>query len=232
MTLPNLDKIEIVEPPIQELTTKPSVWKRAALLGCGGLLLVLIILFVSIKIALGPGPETLRAVPASFPSNIPIYDKENIETITYIPGRYKNRAVEIAALFPKIILAPLFISLDDNAVVNTTTVKTNSGFSAKKLWRVIATPVSNAHDTVQIEWHRSSAGPKFVYSYYQSELKKKKFTIESETHSPGFRQFSFKNATVSGFFAVRGESEETGADYMVLTVNIAPSANLSSPALK
>lgn len=229
MPHPNLDKIEIVEPPIEELTKQPSVWKRAAALGCGGLILVLILLFVGLKISLGPGPSTLRTVPSNFPSNIPIYDKENIDRITFIFGRYKDRAVEIAALFPKIILAPLFISLD-NTGAGATNTPSGSKFSLVKFWQVITTPVGDAHDTVQIEWRNVDAGPQYIYSYFKNELLKNKYTIDSETKSPGFNQFTFSTQNnVSGLLLVQADdTKNSGTDYVALTVNLPAGLPVSS----
>lgn len=225
MTKLSPDTVEIVEPPIEELTKRPSVWKRACALGCGGVLIVLIAFFVIVKLAIGPGPSTLRTVPDNFPASIPLYDKDNIDLITFIPGRYKSRAFEIAAIFPKIILAPLFLSLQSNGSNSVSTAANSDGRSVlNRFWQVITTPVSDAHDTVQIEWRNIDADPQFVYNYYRNELKKKNYNIDSETIENHFRQFTFSNDSgVIGSLMVNDNTEiKPGTDYALLIVSLPP----------
>lgn len=231
MHRPNIEKIEIVEPPLQELSKRPSVWKRSCLFGCAGILILGVGFVVAIKLALGPGPKTLRAAPKNFPTAIPLYDRENIERITYIPGRYKNRAVELAAVVPKILLAPMFITMSQTGETPTNTIANEPG-TAAKIWRLLRTPVSDAHDTVQIEWHAMDAEPSFIYRYYRTELRKQKFSIDSELTGVDFQQMTFSNsAGVTGFLSVHGNEEERpGTDYAILTVNLTGAASRTSTA--
>ena len=85
----NLDDIEIVEPPLGELT-KTHSHKRACFTGCGCIVFLIITIIIGLKIYIGPGPQTLQKVPTNFPTDIPIYDRNNIEEITFISGQYKN----------------------------------------------------------------------------------------------------------------------------------------------
>ncbi|MBP6859871.1 MAG: hypothetical protein KBC69_04645 [Candidatus Magasanikbacteria bacterium] len=215
----NLDSVEIVEPPIGELTKKYSAFsaiKRACFTGCGCLVFIIIGIIIFIRLALGSGPETLASVPDNFPEEIPVYDKDSIEQITFISGKYKNRGIEIAAFFPKIILSPLLLTLDKSPQNKEENNKLNTVASA---WKMISAPVSDHRDTVQIEWKKLNADPFFIIGYYKTELKNKGFTIDVESEGENVRQFSFSKDTITGSMYVQGPSGQ-GAEYAVLTVNL------------
>jgi len=217
----NINNVEIVEPPIGELTKKYSAFstiKRACLTGCGCLVLLLIGITIFLRVALGSGPQTLKQIPDNFPIDMPIYDKENIEQITFVSGKYKNRGIEIAAFFPKIILSPLFLTLNKN---EQNTDDTSKLASVKNLWKIISAPVSDHRDTLQIEWRNLSAMPSFITNYYKTELKKNDYTIDVESEGKDVRQFSFSKDDVTGSIYVKGDEEvKPGTDYVVLTVNL------------
>lgn len=217
----NLNNVEIVEPPIRELTKRYSAFssiKRACLTGCGCLVVVIIGIAVFLRLALGSGPQTLKKVPNNFPTDIPVYDENNIEQITFVSGKYKNRGIEIAAFFPKIILSPLFLTLNKNEQNPSDTGKLSS---VKNLWKIISEPVSDHRDTVQIEWKKLDAEPTFIINYYKTELKKKDYKIDVESEGKGVRQFSFSKESITGSIYVEGEEElKPGTDYVVLTVNL------------
>ena len=217
----HINNVEIVEPPIGELTKKYSAFsavKRACLTGCGCLIIVIIGIIIFLRVALGNGPEILKRVPDNFPADIPVYDQDNIETITFVSGKYKNRGIEIAAFFPKIILSPLFLTLDKN---DQNTESTGRLSSVANLWKIISAPVSDHRDTVQIEWKNMDADPAFVINYYKTELRKKDYKIEVESEGKGVRQFSFSKDSITGSMYAQSEEEvRPGTDYAVLTVNL------------
>lgn len=213
--------VEIVEPPIGELTKKQSSFKRTCFTGCIFIVIFIVFLIVGIRFLIGDGPETVKTVPAEFPTAIPVYDKDAIERITYVPGKYKYRSTEIAAFFPKIILSPLLLRVQDYDLATSTAVGRGE-LSLNTLWRIISTPVSELKNTIQIEWRNIEAEPSFVFSYYRKELSKKGFVIENEVRQRTRQHFSFyNNIGISGFLVVEGDEEaKPGTDYAVLTVNI------------
>lgn len=220
MSKVDLDKVQIVEPPIGELSKKPSRIKYGCL-GCvGGIILLIVGTYVAVRLAVGPGPETLSAVPASFPTDIPVYAKDNIESITFIPGRYKHRGAEIASILPKVFLAPLF--LPSGTSTNQTGDERSTWAGIKKIWQYVFAPVGDNRDTVQIEWRNLDAEPTFVFNYYKTELTKKDYNIDEETKSNTTKQFTFSNNQgVSGSLSAQGDEENRpGTDYAVLTVNL------------
>lgn len=208
-----LDNIEIIEPPLNELTKKHS-YKRTCITGCGCLVIIIILAIIGLRLYIGPGPTTIKTLPSNFPSDIPIYDRDAIEEITFISGKYKNRGIEIAAFFPKVILSPLLIKMNQN---NTTTDN-----SWKGIWQIITTPVGDHRDTIQINWQNLDAEPNFIISYYQKELTKKNFKIEIESEGKNIRQFSFSREDgISGSLYVQGnENTKIGTSFSILTINL------------
>ncbi|MDO8499458.1 MAG: hypothetical protein Q7S66_02250 [bacterium] len=214
-----LDRVEIVEPPLEELTRKKSGFKHACAYGCLFLLLLIVGFTLFVRLFAGEGPQTLKKLPANFPKNIPIYDQENLENISFISGKYKSRSIEIAAVVPKIILSPLLLTLDKTNQTSTS----SRGFTLQNLWKLVTTPITNSHDTIQIEWTNLDAEPSFIISYYKTELIKRGFTIDVESTAKGIKQFSFSHGDLSGSLYVKGDEEERpGTDYTELTVNFTP----------
>lgn len=214
----NLDDIEIVEPPLEELT-KTHSHKRACATGCGCIVFLIIALVIGLKIYIGPGPQALPTVPKNFPADIPIYDRDNIEEITFISGRYKNRGIEVATFFPKIILSPLLLKFNDQ---NEPKNSDNKPTTLKTLWQIITTPVGDHRDTIQIEWVDLNTDYDFVNSYYKKEMVKNGFKIEQESEGEKVMQFSFVRAQdgLSGSFYSTGREDGRGTSYAILTVNL------------
>jgi hypothetical protein len=222
-----IDDVQVVEPPIGELTKKPHSFKRTCFTGCGCIVIFLIVLVGVLRLAIGPGPKTIKTVPASFPVDIPIYDKESITKIKFINGKHKSRRLEIAALFPKVLLSPLFDSDLSNTEPNLIQNEPESALgrqanSAKRLWQVITTPVSDNRDTIQIEWAGIGAEPSFVGNYYRNELRQKKYTVEITNTAKGRFELNFNGQDgTGGSFAVRDDTPDSpGTEYAILIVNI------------
>ena len=218
MRKPVIENIEIIEPPIGELTRQRSSLKKTCLTGCGCLIFLIVGGLIAIRLIVGSGPSVIKKLPDNFPSGIPVYEKDSIEKMTFISGKYKSRSIEIAALFPKVILSPLLLNTDRE--LSTTT----QGFAAssRNLWRLISTPVADPRDTIQIEWANIDAEPGFVISYYRNELGKKNFTLSEVAQEGNSLRFTFENNDgVSGSVFTEANSEDRpGTDYASLIVNL------------
>ena len=226
MRQPNLNKIEIVEPPIEELTKNNSSFKRACLSGCAAILFFIIIVITGIWIVIGPGPKKINQLPSSFPADFPLYDKDNIEQITFIDGKSKHRRLALAAIMPKILLSSLIAAepVETPALPASSTARYWQ--SVTKLWSTLSLPADNEADTVRIEWHAIDAEPSFVLSYYRKEFNKKNFIISKTTTGKDVKELSFfKTSGPSGTISVYGdEKSRPGTDRLVLIVTL-PSKN-------
>jgi len=207
----NLENIEIVEPPIEELTKKRS-WKGACFTSCIFLVILAVFSIIAIRVYVGKGPQVSKSVPANFPKDIPIYDRDNIEDVTFIPSQYKQRGLSIASLIPKIILSPVFYDSNKNNIDGT----------LKNIWNSVTTPKPEYRDSFQIQWSGIEADPNFVVSYYKKELMKKNFKIDIESEGKKVRQFSFsrEDGLDGSVYAQTQDDKKTGTEYMIVTVNL------------
>lgn len=221
MRKPDIDEIEIVEPPVGELTKPRNSLKKTCLTGCGCVIFLIIALTLAIKLFIGTGPTTIKKLPENFPRGIPVYAKDSIDQITYIRGTYKNRSMEIAAFFPKVILSPLLLQLRPDASVSS-----SEGFitANKNFWTLLTTPVGDSRDTVQIDWKTLDAEPGFVVSYYKKELGKQGYSVSEINKDNSSYQITFENTDdIAGtLIAVGNEEDHPGTDYATLTINIPP----------
>lgn len=221
-----IDNVEIVEPPIGELTKQRGSFRKTCLTGCGCVIFLIIGLIIAFRIFVGAGPQNVKTVPENFPNDIPVYEKDSIEKITVISGKFKNRSVEIAAIFPKVILAPLLLEIRGE------TTNTNEGIlgANKNFWKLLTTPVGDSRDSIQVEWKDMDAEPTFVISYYRKELAKKGYTISETSHEDGTYQFEFRseNGIGGALFAQGDEENRPGTDLAILTVNIPSSLGLTT----
>lgn len=187
----DLKDVEIVEPPIQELTKKNHWVGKACLSSCGLLLFLAVALIIGLKIYIGPGPKQSKNLPANFPRDIPIYDEYNADKITVITGRYKSRSMEIAAFFPKIILSPLILSVGKDSEADG---EKKEDFMSQ-VWRVLKKPVSDASDTIQVEWFNNESEPNSMISYYRTKLTDAGYAVNTESDGPNFQQFTFSGGS-------------------------------------
>lgn len=209
MARPNIDTIEIVEPPIGELTRRGGGFKKGCFTGCLFFIILIIGSIVGIKVYLGKGPAAIKTLPEGFPTSIPLYDRDNVERITYIPGQYKSRAMRIAAFFPRVLFSPLISEQGSSAPL--------SRRSIAETWRILTSPVTDdARSTLQVEWTNMDASGEFVITYYITELQKYDFEVSREPYSS---EIDFSKDDITGTLIVHDEDEKPGVEYGILTVN-------------
>lgn len=207
----NLENIEIVEPPIEELTKRRS-WKGACFASCLFLIILTVAAIIGIRFYVGPGPKISKGIPDNFPTDIPVYDKDNIENITVISARYKKRGLGLATVLPKLVLSPIFYNSDNST----------NGDYLRNIWKTVSSPSDNYRDSIQVEWQNINADPSFVIAYYKKELKKKNFKIDIESEGKKVQQFSFsrEDGLDGSIFVQIDDEKKSGTDYMILTVNL------------
>lgn len=220
MRLPPPPNVTIVEPPLEELTKRRSGFMRGCFTGCLFFVLLIVAAGIGIRVFIGHGPTHIKNVPEYFPKNIPLYDPDAIENITLISGRYKSRSIGVASFFPKIILAPLFLSQANEASFENEAATSSAPTPPNTLWQVLQTPVGDARDTIQIEWRNSHTGINFFDSYYQNELSKQGYQVTEQQKTNHTRRFVFRNnERVNGSLYMEGGAESRTA-YATLIINL------------
>jgi hypothetical protein len=218
-----IDKIEIQEPPIEELKKQRSCLKRSCTTGCGCLMLLLIAAVLILKFTAGPKTKELKKVPENWPSEIPIYDQDNISKITFISGKDRGRAMEYVAMGPKLILSPAFLILEKRfpAREEPKDGRIQTDLSTwENFVRIMKEPIADHRDKIQIEWAELPAEPKFVDAFYQDALKSAGFDINISQSNEKMHQFVFTKENTEGVLYITDDAEKNGTDFVSLTVNI------------
>jgi hypothetical protein len=202
------DDIEIVDPPLQELSKKPSFFKSSCLGGCGCLVVVILGLVIGWKILLGHGPVTSSSVPKNFPDSIPLYDQNAIERVTIVTGKYQYRRRELSTILPQLIMG------------STTTSTSSTTDLVSRLWNDFTNPIS-IPDEITVEWSSPAVDPSFLNSYYKKELVQNGYNVTHEQEDHGTRQFSFSKSDIYGTLTAQPLTTggKTGT-YIFLIVNV------------
>ncbi|MEK7084793.1 MAG: hypothetical protein AAB932_06165 [Patescibacteria group bacterium] len=185
-----IEKIEIQDPPLEELKKKRSCLRRGCFTGCGCIVFLLIGIALLFKFVIIPRPVELASVPPSFPEAIPLYDRGNISRIEFLSGEKEQRLLQLAA----------FIARKSDLLTS------------------LALPLS-ARDQLRIEWHDLSATPKFIENFYQTELKKNHIATATSSQSDTLRQFTFATTTIDGAVIITDDPAKDGTDSLELIIN-------------
>ncbi|MEK7644059.1 MAG: hypothetical protein AAB390_02030 [Patescibacteria group bacterium] len=222
----NIDEIEIIEPPMEELSKKHSCFRRTCLSCCGFIFVIIAASLVILKFTAGPRVSELKKLPDNFGRIVPTYDKENIETITLTSGAGRGQAVEIIAYLPKLIIAPLLLKFDtQNYLINKYRPDTGEQLRktekfSDKLILILKSPVGDHRDAFKIEWRGLSADAEFIEKYYKAELARKQFTIETTNEIGNISQFRFRKDDIDGVIHIEDDPKTRNTDFVVLSVNV------------
>jgi hypothetical protein len=211
--------VKIVEPPIHELHKGSSVLMRSCFLGCGFFFVLIIGLLIGLRFYIGSGLKTVTVLPPNFPlEEIPLYNKDKINNMTFISGESKSRRVELAAIFPKIIMIPFILEEEKN----TTITKEKNNF--KDLFETITTPVTDKKDNFKIEWQNIDNSYVNFINTYQNELRKNKFIIDATGEGPDYKKIDFsRNDGYAGTIYAENKSDQKNKiTYSFLMLNMPP----------
>ncbi len=225
----DIDKIEIKEPPIEELSKKRSCFFRFITTGCGCFVLAFLVSLLILRFSIGPQSKELRDIPAEFKNMVTIYDFDGVEKITYTPGKERGRLIEGAGYIPKLIIAPFIIILDkEYKYIPLPEEKQKKAGFWEKFFAFVKEPITDHRDVYVLEWKQLSADQEFIEEYYRKGLEKLDFTIDTETKDKTHSQFFFSKPSTTDERAVEGtvritdENIQNGTDSVSLTV-IVPS---------
>ncbi len=219
----DIDKIEIKEPPIEELSKKRSCLSRFVVTGCGCFILAFIVSLVILRFAIGPQTKELKEIPDTFKASVTIYDFDGVEKITYTPGRERGRVIETAGYVPKLIIAPFIIFIDkEYAYIPLPEEQRNTAGFWEKFFAFVKEPITDHRDVYLLEWQGLTAEGLFIEEYYRKGLEKLGFTLTTETKDKTHTQFFFNkgesSGKIEGTVRIVDENIAPGTDYVSLTV--------------
>jgi hypothetical protein len=174
-----------------------------------------------------PNLKEIKTLPDSFPSDlIPMYDKENIEGITYLSAQEKGNTLERLAYIPKIIITPLYLMVEQYLPSNYQILSDTRDLSGTERFKqIVAQPLFENNSTFTIHWTNLSARPSFIKVYYTDELTKTGFTVTTTPITPQFSEeitFTHTSEPISGTLRIIDPSPtDRGTDEVILELNIA-----------
>jgi hypothetical protein len=213
---PNLDNIEIQEPPLQEIKKSRSCLKQTCSTGCGCLILVIIGLILLLKFVAVPRTQTLKKVPPHVAETVVVYDEDNIDRITFVSGTKRENVSTIFSYVPKLLLVPALVALD----VEIPGGEDGTQSRWAQAYAFVQEGTKDTRDSITIEWRDISAEPDFVVEFYKTELRKKSFTIHSEAQTNQSRQFEFFKMNIEGSLFVEDNRKAEGTDFFSITLHL------------
>lgn len=213
---PNIDHVEIKEPPLENIKKKRSCLKQSCWSGCGCLFFICIGLIVLLKFVTSPAPRTVERVPAHAAEAVPVYDEDNIHTVAYLSGERRQNSLNILSYAPRLLLVPIVALLDID-------VPNDSGEERANPWQrayAFANGIDiDDRDIVTIEWRQLSADPSFIETFYRKELQKRSFTVEEPSTGNGI-EFIFHKEHIDGTVWLVDRPDIDGTDLLTLTVRL------------
>jgi len=204
-----LDNVEIKNPPLGEFKRKPSCIRRGCFGSCSFIVLFLIAILVILKFTTTESPKEIKALPEFFPAEIPIYDIDNLDTITLQSEHKKNKELELILMLPKIIVSPIVILKSED-----------KESSWKTFTEFIKAPIIPQKENLTLDWYDLSANPDFLQEYYANEFRKNNFNILISKDTGNRRQFSFEKNGINGLFYITDSPKTEGTDFLSLYITI------------
>lgn len=211
------EQVEIQEPAIREITHKRSCVRQTCSSGCGCIFLFLLASFLFLWFIIIPRPKSEHRLPKTFPESIPIYDQENIDSITIRTNDEQDPRIASLAIIPQYVLAPIVSYLDRRIVLPYLPgVREHQEFSNwVALVELLEHPEQTKIDSYIIHWTELDAEPSFIKEYYLKRLSANSYDI-TESNS----LVSFEQEHITGTIQIIDQSPRPGTDEVRMSVYI------------
>lgn len=146
--------------------------------GClGGIICVVFFsigVIAAVRIAAGPGPREIKGLPSHFPTALELFEKDAVDTITFVPGEALARAARVERLMHRMLLGSIAT--------------------------YIAPPTLDPHgpDTVVLAWKHLDADRTTVAQHYARAIEAAHFTLSHQTDTAPTSVLSFDGPGVHG----------------------------------
>lgn len=222
-----IDKIEIKEPPLEELNKRGSCLRHACFTSFIFFIFIFVISLIVIKFTAGPRSKELKDLPEVFLREIPLYDNDSLHSIIFTPGQEKGKRAEKIAYIPKLVLAPFVIYFDkDLKLIPVSDLSSEEDLlkltNFEKFKRFMTRPIMDHKDTYLLEWTNLPAKQDFIFEHYKNELVQKGFIIHNEYQKDSICKFNFEKeeANISGSFFSNDMKDTNFTDSVSLQIDL------------
>lgn len=193
------DDIEIQGPAMKEIRRTRSCVRRTCFSGCGCFFVLAIIIVAGFWIFAPPLPKEVNVIPSDFPTDLPVYKIKSATKIEYISAKRQQRGPETAAFIPKILLAPVFLALEEPDETATTTPGKDAGKSAWHAFRgIVKEPLREYRNKATLQWLGLTAEPQFIDDWYQAQMLDAGLRVQREFLDTTKRKITFDNENLNG----------------------------------
>lgn len=218
------DTVEIQDPPLEAIDKKHSCVRRSCVTGCGCFLFLILGAAALVVWSAKPNIRIFKTPPAIVPTDLPLYDRDSIDSITYTAGQPSRPLVDGAVIGAKIIVSPLVYLWERYAPPSNTGGEENSPDSIGQLpikdalYQYITRTPAPVTDTVVIDWVVLPASATFISSYYATELKKHAYVITEQNGSDDDQAIFFTKDHMRGVLEIKNNPATPGTDLIRLTL--------------
>ena len=212
------DDVEIQGPAMKEIRRTRSCIRRTCFSGCGCFFVLALIIVAGFWLFAPPLPKETNVVPDDFPTDLPVYKIKSATKIEYISAKRQKRGPETAAFIPKILLAPVFLALEEPEEHATSTVGAEAGKSAWHAFRgIVKEPLKDYRNLAIINWKGLSAEPQFIDDWYQAQFVNAGLRVQRDFLETTIRKITFDDDGIDGTVVIEEGLSGTTKD-VTLTV--------------
>lgn len=199
--------------------------KWSCIMGCLGLLILLVIVVALARYISGPGPQRLSIVPDNLPAEVILYKPDQASRIEYFSGRDKNRLQETFSVLGKLVAAKF---MSDEKKPKITKIeegeRTKYDVTYSDVWQTIISPdLEKSMDHISIEWNYLQDPFSEIKTFYIANFLDRDFSIKKGSDINNYYTLTFLKGEISGDVEI--EYIESIKKIRVLVVVDFPSQN-------
>lgn len=160
-----------------------------------------------------PGAQRLAALPANFPTDIPLYKFEERAGIYFLPSINKDTTFQRLARAPKLTLNYILFKINPELVPETINEKGEAVPGERLNWNELGnilqkSPSKSAVDTVTITWEKIDDREIDVYRFFEKNLKKQDYAVTMLSKNT---DLNFQKEKVTGRLTIAKSEEQKNA---------------------
>ncbi|HPV70404.1 MAG TPA: hypothetical protein PKY08_00645 [Candidatus Magasanikbacteria bacterium] len=211
--------------PIEEPALKnrgSCLWKLISLIITLIILAVVVFSVISLFYS-GPTIKRIAALPAHFPTDIPLYDFGNRSSIQYQNAQENDKLFNRLALIPKYIFGPItlkfkpYISEEEKFLRNKIYLSSSLNFSDLK--KLLQPTSGKTLDIIEIDWENLNSSPKKIFDFYKKNFVNQDYEITKEDRQSHDWEMIIKKNDITGELTLLPTEEKNKTQKVILKIN-------------